>query len=116
MKTISPERAGESAVIGRDQPFEIQLTIDLADVAGAQNLPLDCKASVYAKRLGGGARQLVGEIHQEIMATANLAPVRVKAAPLPTGLYRLEAVVSLRPRARESMPYAAFVEGKLHVC
>lgn len=81
-------------LVAAAQPFGVTLTIDLTEIAGGET-PLDYAATVYAKRLGDGARQLVGETIG-CLAGPERATVQMQSNGLPPGAYRLEATVALK--------------------
>jgi hypothetical protein len=74
--------------------FRVRLSLDLTNVAGSPDVPLDCVTSVYAKRLGGGKRQIFGEAHAAIKLSDKVT-VEIGGLTLSPGLYRLEASVRI---------------------
>jgi hypothetical protein len=81
--------------------FRVRLNLDLSDVAGPPNAPLDCMTSVYAKRVGGGPRQTLGEAHDAIKLSDKIT-VEMGGLTLSPGLYRLEALVRIDLPALDS--------------
>lgn len=105
-----PERQGEGKRIellilaeGDDRPrqmlpagahFSVRVCLDLSDIQEALAAPLECLAKIYARRLGDGARQIIGE-RRMMIGPAESATVDVWGQQLPAGLYRLEAITRL---------------------
>jgi hypothetical protein len=93
------------------QPFTMTLTIDLADSASHADR-LTYKAVVLAKPLTGGPRRTVAQSEGLIATTPST--IRIDAAGLPRGDYRLDGAVSLRePGSDRPVDLAALVEGLL---
>lgn len=92
----APPDAASSArcILCHDQPFNVRITLDLTEVVVSDNGPFDYTAAVYAKNLGGGPRQTVGEAHGTI-APKDQPTITMEGKPLPRGIYRLEAVSTL---------------------
>ena len=83
-----------------DQAFDVCLTLDLINAAFPERAQLDYTATLHAKKLGGGNRQVVGETR----GTLSFEPIltlTIGHAALAAGLYRLQAFVSLRPAGGE---------------
>jgi len=81
-------------VLPAGKPFRVRLSLDLTGVVRPLHVPLDCTTSIYAKRLGGDLRQLIGDARDAIKPSDKVT-VQVLGLALPPGLYRLEAVVRI---------------------
>jgi hypothetical protein len=79
-----------------DQCFDVNLTLDLANVSLPDTSQLDFNVSLYARKLGDGSRRLIGET-QKIVPYAKVVDLTVGNASLSQGLYRLECLVMLVP-------------------
>jgi hypothetical protein len=79
-----------------DQTFDVDLTLDLANVSLANVSQLDFIALLYAKKLGNGHRQIIAET-QDTVPYSNIVDLTIKNATLPQGLYRLESLLTLTP-------------------
>jgi hypothetical protein len=77
-----------------DRPFDVKLTLDLTNASLSDISPIACTASLYAKKLGGGHRQVIGET-QSTMPYLNIIDLTIGNATLVQGLYRLDALVRL---------------------
>jgi hypothetical protein len=75
-------------------PFSVRLSIDLTEAMFPNNGPLSYTATIYAKSLGGGPRQAIGEARNTTIPYDQLTVV-VPCRPLSEGSYRLEAVVAV---------------------
>ena len=99
---IIPSGAWRSTgVIPHDSPFHVQLTVDPSELMKQKDTALNYKLSVYAKRLGGGFRQTIGEVEGEIKTSA-LFKTKIASAPLPSGTYRFEAVGTMNEKEKQS--------------
>ncbi len=83
-----------SNILHHDQPFNVRLTLDLAEVVAPSNVALNYTATVYAKGLNGGLRQIVGETYGTTTAENELV-ITMENLSVPQGIYRLEAVATL---------------------
>jgi hypothetical protein len=79
-----------------NQAFDVHLTLDLTSASLEDTCQIDFTASLYAKKLGGGLRQVIAETHRT-MPYANTIDLTISNATLPQGLYRLEALLTLIP-------------------
>jgi hypothetical protein len=92
---IAPAGAHQPiTIVPHDQPFQVRLELDLADVAMPDGQPINYTATVLARRLGTGAREKLAERHGQIPETATLT-VDVPANRLPGGLYKLVTLVDI---------------------
>jgi len=100
---------------GYGEAFGVRLTLDLTEVSAAVEARLDYTAVVYAKKLDGGPRQIVGEATGTILLADQIS-LSVTGAALARGMYRLEAAVTLKPASGQSAPrpeVMAWLEGDL---
>jgi hypothetical protein len=105
MAVKTAEREDESKVILSDQPFRICLTLNLADLKAPRNVLFGYSALVLAKKIGGGARQVVGSSEGTLLLADNVS-VEVKNIQLSNGFYRIEAFVELKPSLKTAKPIA----------
>jgi hypothetical protein len=77
-----------------DQAFDVNLTLNLINAPLRENSQLDFTTLLYAKKLGDGSRQVIGET-QGTISYANIIDLTIRNASLPQGLYRLEAFLTL---------------------
>ena len=92
--------------------FRVRLSVDLTGVKGPPYVLLDLVASVYAKGMGGGPRQLIGQAHDMIKLTDKVT-MQIESLGLPSGVYRLEAgVTQSTPNGSTSSSWSHdYVEG-----
>jgi len=96
-----------------NQAFRLCLLLDLS---GAKTLPstsLDCKVTIWAKKLETGLRQIVGEGRSNFIRADQVSCTVEAMIPLP-GTYRLEAMVSIMPASTIPSPHSnlrAWLEG-----
>ena len=106
---VAVDASGRTTFVKSDQSFQLQLTFDPTDVASQIGTELAYSASIYAKRIGGGVRQLAGQASGNI-ESAGLFTTTVKSKPLPAGTYKLEAVATLSSKADDSSDVRGFWE------
>jgi hypothetical protein len=97
------------------QQFTINLTLDLADLQAPRDIPLGYSARVYAKKVGGGLRQMVGSSEGTLLPAERVS-LDIKGIQLPSGFYRIEAFVELKPPVKSAKPdqgLMAMTEGSL---
>ncbi len=109
---VAVDASGRTNVVQHDQSFQIKLTFDPTDVAKHLGTELAYNASIYAKRIGGGLRQLAGQASGNI-ESAGLFTTTVNSRPLPAGTYKLEAITTFSPIADESSEVRGFRESSL---
>jgi len=80
----------------RDQKFDVKLTLDVSNTPLSDESQLDITGTLFAKKLGSGSRQILGEI-QSIVPYSQSIDLIVTDTSLPQGLYRLEAFITLIP-------------------
>ena len=100
-----------SGVVPTDSPFHVQLTLDPSNIITEQAAALNYKVSIYAKRLEGGLRQIIGEAKGKIK-TANPFKTKVAATALPPGTYRFEAIGKFNQKEKPT-PVDVFGESSL---
>lgn len=96
-----PVPKSASGILVANRPFKVRLAFDLGEVDPSQRKPLNYTANIYAKSLKGPLLQSVGAADGQL-EPKGMAAVVVKGNPLPQGLYRLQAVVSLSDPALKS--------------
>ena len=79
-------------LLSHDQPFVAHLTLDLSEMTVPSNIPLNFRASIYAKSRGSRSGQTIGEAEGTIKPS-NTVTINVEGNPLPEGTYRLAATV-----------------------
>jgi hypothetical protein len=101
-------------LLRHNQPFSARLLIDLTAVAAPAETALSYYAVIHTRKMGGGARTIVGEA-QGTLAMADLAVVVVPNLILVPGIYRPEAVIVLTPAdaAQVGIGLTAMLEGGL---
>lgn len=93
-KTFVGDTNQSSHNLPHDQAFDVNLTLDLTHASLPDGSKLDFTASLYAKKLGDGTRQLIGEM-QSTRPSAKIVDLTIGSATLPLGLYRLEVILAL---------------------
>jgi hypothetical protein len=76
--------------IPHDQIFQVALVVDPLKSIIQENFPCPYKISVYAKRMGGGLRKILGKTRGQITSAGEFTAT-VHCAPLPVGIYRFVA-------------------------
>jgi hypothetical protein len=109
LEPIPAGTASVSRVFNHSLPFSVRLHLDLTEVELPGDDQLDYTATVYAKRLGGGPRESVGEAHNTIAPQDRLT-ILIAGKPLPPGTYRLDAMVALSHPSAE-LDLRAYQEG-----
>jgi len=82
-------------VLRAGQPFEVCLTLDLTDIVASPDSELAYIASFYGQSLGESTRHTLGIAHGTIRPGDRIT-VRIGGRSLPRGIYRLEALVSVK--------------------
>jgi hypothetical protein len=80
----------------QDQKFDVKLSFDIANTSLSDKSQLDITGTLFAKKLGGGSRKILGEI-QTIVPYSQIINLTVGETTLTQGLYRLEAFITLIP-------------------
>jgi len=87
-RITSLETGQESRILVKNQPFEINLAVDLAGL----NIPADAEisyaAETYAKSLGKGLRQKIGEA-QGTFTSPEIVEMKITNPGLQEGTYRI---------------------------
>ncbi|MBI1880750.1 MAG: hypothetical protein HYR94_21445 [Chloroflexi bacterium] len=102
---------GSRNFLYQDQPFNVDLVLDLTEVDLSRGDSLDYRATIYAKRLSGGLRQTIAEA-SGAAATNDTLTIKTIGTALPVGLYRLEVAVALTLLPIKS-DLSVFLEGSL---
>jgi hypothetical protein len=95
-KTFLDQIIQSSPILPHDQSFETSLNVDITNTSLAKFSQLDFTLFLYAKKVGSGLRQVIGEVEGTI-PYANILDLTICNASLPAGLYRLEALLTLTP-------------------
>jgi hypothetical protein len=77
-------------LIPSDQIFQLSLVIDPLESVVEKNLPCPYNISVYAKRMDGGLKQILGKSDGQILEVGEFT-ANVHCFPLITGIYRIIA-------------------------
>ncbi len=94
LEIIPAGATGPRNVLHHGQPFDVHLDLDLTEVTAPSGVLLGYTATIYARSLQDGSRQLVGEARGNFTLTGTLA-IKMSGTTLPPGLYRLAAVLTL---------------------
>ncbi len=95
IELIRTESNSSSRLLPSDKPFDVRLTLDLADLQVPVNTALNYKASIYGKGRGTGSYSgLAGEVQGTIIPD-DLVTINVEGNTLPDGIYQLAAIVIL---------------------
>jgi hypothetical protein len=95
IELIRSESNSPSRLLPSDKPFDVRLTLDLADLQVPDNTALNYKASIYGKGRGTGSYSgLAGEVQGTIIP-GDLVTINVEGNTLPDGIYQLTAIVIL---------------------
>ncbi len=112
LRELKPTPAGTTGarrVFRHGLPFSVQMQLDLSEVELPNDDPLEYTATVFARKLGGGSRKIIGEVHDTIAPKDQLTIFAV-GNPLQQGSYRLDALVTLSHPAAE-LDLRAYQEG-----
>ena len=95
-------QSGQSlgAIIPGNQPFEVQLMLDLSQVEVPKGRRLGYDATIYLKKMGINGRDVTGVKAGTLTATKKSAMIDITSQPLTPGDYRLEALVALQPHSQ----------------
>jgi hypothetical protein len=86
-----------------NEAFDVRLVLDLTEVKKSPSVSFEYTVTIWAKKLGIGARQIVGEARGTV-TLADQVPCTVKAIINSQGAYRLEAIVTLAQQSQDSLP------------
>jgi hypothetical protein len=87
-------------MLGNDEPFEITLPFDLADVQSPGSQGIDFNLSLNAKKLRGGSRMKLGEAQGTFEPSLD-SEVTLKCPGLKEGVYRMVVDLVLKPPLKE---------------
>ena len=79
----------------RDQAFIAHCTLNINNESLPTAVQLTYVATISAKKLGGGKRQVIGEIKNTVPFEKTV-PLTITCAALSQGVYRLETVITVR--------------------
>jgi hypothetical protein len=88
-------------ILGKDEPFEIILPFDLADLNLSDLPKIDFKLNLNAKALKSGALLMLGEA-QGTFELSKENEVTLKCPALDEGVYRIKVDLALNPSLMES--------------
>ena len=91
--------------LSHDKIFNVKLKLDISKTSLSNCAPLDVTGMLYAKKLGGGPRQIISET-QQIVPCSPILDLMLENATLVQGVYRLEALIKIH-----SIKNAAFPAG-----
>jgi hypothetical protein len=91
------------------QPFAVTLSLDLTKAA-PQGERLSYSAVIVARQLGGRSGRTLAS-PRGLLRAAGTTTITIDAGGLPTGIYLLEAAVSLRAAGASHAGVAAMAEG-----
>lgn len=95
IELIRAESSSPSRLLPSSKPFDVRLTLDLADLQVPENTALNFKASIYGKGRGTGSYSgLAGQVQGTIIPD-DLVTINVDGNTLPDGIYQLAAIVIL---------------------
>jgi hypothetical protein len=113
LQAVAPQANVPPNFLPQYQPFNVRLVLDLGEAEIAEGTSFDYTAVVYTRRMdNGGSRQVVGAAQGPIYASGPLA-INLAGKPLPAGLHRLEAVVTVVGLSPTGPNLAAHIEGSL---
>jgi hypothetical protein len=99
---LKPARiSGHGHILGKDEPFEITLPIDLEDVKLPGYSEVDFNLNLKAKELKAGADLQLGEA-KGTFARAQENEVTLKCPGLKEGVYRIRVDLALKPPLMEA--------------
>jgi hypothetical protein len=90
--------------IPRDKIFQLSLVIDPLESIVEEDLPCPYNISVYAKRMGGGFKQVLGKSDGQIIRVGEFF-ASIHCFPLPAGIYRIVAfgTINIKNNMKESI-------------
>jgi len=108
-KTIQADLHVKNRVILHDQPFQIQLKIDLSDITIESDKPHTYNISIFVRPFGTSARHVIAET-QEIIKSSGVFNIDILAKALSEGTYRLEGVITSSLPSGKPAPYNTFLK------
>jgi hypothetical protein len=100
--------------IPHDQVFQTALVIDPLESIVEDDLPCPYTISVYAKRIGGGYKQILGKTKGQITIAGELT-ANVHCASLRTGIYRFVAFGTIHIKKDTKESIVQFQKGSLFI-
>jgi hypothetical protein len=95
LEIISASTNTSSSFLRDGQPFDVRLTLDLTETDVPGNGPLGYAATTYAKPLNNGGPRLIVSQARDTFTPADTFVINMAGRALTSGLYRLEASVTL---------------------
>lgn len=86
-----------------NEAFNVRVLLDLTEINATPSIPLNCTVTIWAKKLGEGECQIIGE-QQSTFLPAEKIPCVAESTISSQGVYRLEALVTLTPEASPKSP------------
>jgi hypothetical protein len=102
-------------VVHANETLNVHVLLDLTNVETSPSIPLNCAVTIWAKQLGTGARQIIGEQQITFMPAAKI-PCTVESKITSQGTFRLEAMATLISLSTSTSPRStirAWSEGGL---
>ena len=101
----------------QNQIVEVCLTLEISDTDLPAIPYLDIAGRLFAKKVGGGSSQVMGEVQSRIPYSP-IFNLTIDSHSLSPGLYRLEAAIETMPAGTTTSPYhftALIAGGLIHV-
>ena len=115
LETIPLDSKMPQQIAHANEAFNVHILLDLTEVKATPSKPLNCAVTIWAKKLGKGERQIIGEQQSTFMPVEKIPRAVESTIPSP-GIYRLEALVTLTPESISPLPHStirAWLEGSL---
>jgi len=92
-----------------NQPFKVQLMLDLTKLSLPRGIPIGYSVSIFARKFGSNLRrQVVGKSEGEFLSADN-ATLSIDDLSLPDGTYRIEAFIELNPPGQRHKPVSGLM-------
>ena len=101
--TLSGDTAQPIHTLSHDKIFNVKLKLDISKTSLSNSTQVDVTGMLYAKKLGGGSRQIISET-QQIVPYSPILDLTLENATLAQGIYRLKALVKVHPSEDTSLP------------
>ena len=88
-------------LVHTDEAFSVHILLDITEVKTPPSTPINCAVTIWAKKLGTGVRQMIGE-RQSTFTPVDKVPCVVKCMIPSQGTYRLEAMATISPTSTSS--------------
>ena len=113
-KTLIPGSNQNLRDLPQSQIFEVCLTLEISESDIPAISHLDITGRLFAKKIGGGSRKVIGEVQSRIPYSPILN-LTIDSHSLSPGLYRLEAAIETKPAGttKSSYEFTALIEGGL---